>query len=377
MDLVERLARLRIQSLQGAIRQVASSPRLVDDLLEERWAGRQRSARELERVEGIDRVVACIDELSPRRHRLRHRTVPGTTKSVARTGGGPGDAAKVGDVLEYSVVARNGGGGRAEDVVLEDVVPKGTRYAPGSLKVGADGRTDRAGDDTAKDAVLRSRLGEQQLPVLSADLPVASPGGVPSVGRIRRSETRSLQPGTSACPGLGSNRADPAIPRVVAQSSSLTRPQASGNDSRNSRRCGSGSASAGSVSACRKPVELVLRQSLQYSGHALHHLRRGVGSDLVVLAGVQEPEGVEDQPGENGHQRVHVSHSGNLPDPQDNKNDSRPTAWNRRRPRSEKHTAMDDSLTVPAARQRMQAPASAVAATSGTAFDEAIVLTRA
>ncbi|MFG2848861.1 ATP-binding protein [Kitasatospora sp. NPDC048296] len=37
---------------------------------------------------------------------------------------------------------------------------------------------------------------------------------------------------------------------------------------------------------------------------------------------------------------------------------------------------MNDSPTVPAPRHRMQAPASAVAATSGAAFDEAINLTR-
>nr|WP_269432056.1 IS21-like element helper ATPase IstB [Saccharothrix sp. ST-888] len=37
---------------------------------------------------------------------------------------------------------------------------------------------------------------------------------------------------------------------------------------------------------------------------------------------------------------------------------------------------MNDSPTVPATRHRMQAPASAVAATSGAAFDEAIALTR-
>ncbi|MFF2039927.1 helix-turn-helix transcriptional regulator [Kitasatospora sp. NPDC058170] len=76
-SVVERLARLRIQGLQGEIRQVASSRHLVDDLLEDRWAGRQRSVRELERVEGIDQVLACVDELSFFTREERLTTHPG------------------------------------------------------------------------------------------------------------------------------------------------------------------------------------------------------------------------------------------------------------------------------------------------------------
>ncbi|CAN3977531.1 hypothetical protein KPATCC21470_0154 [Kitasatospora purpeofusca] len=55
----------------------------MDDLLEERWAGRQRSARELERVEGIDQVVACIDELSFFSREERLTTHPGPILTAA------------------------------------------------------------------------------------------------------------------------------------------------------------------------------------------------------------------------------------------------------------------------------------------------------
>ncbi|MFD0352380.1 hypothetical protein ACFVHW_01335 [Streptomyces sp. NPDC127110] len=73
-----------------------------------------------------------------------------TTKSVTNTDRDRRGAAKAGDVLEYSAVVRNGGGDRAKDVVLEDLLPKGTRYAPGSLVVAGQKRTDQAGDDTAE-----------------------------------------------------------------------------------------------------------------------------------------------------------------------------------------------------------------------------------
>ncbi|MEU3401110.1 hypothetical protein [Streptomyces filamentosus] len=63
---------------------------------------------------------------------------------------GPLDA---GDVVTYRVTARNEGGGAAERLTLTDVLPPGTTYVPGSLRVvdgpGAGAKTDRPGDDQA------------------------------------------------------------------------------------------------------------------------------------------------------------------------------------------------------------------------------------
>ncbi|MFB8204483.1 helix-turn-helix transcriptional regulator [Kitasatospora purpeofusca] len=82
-SVVERLARLRIRSLQGEIRQIASSRHLVDGLLEERRAGQQRSAREPDRVEGLDQVVACVDELTFFSREERLTTHPGPILTAA------------------------------------------------------------------------------------------------------------------------------------------------------------------------------------------------------------------------------------------------------------------------------------------------------
>ncbi|WP_206305967.1 isopeptide-forming domain-containing fimbrial protein [Streptomyces sp. RFCAC02] len=60
---------------------------------------------------------------------------------------------RVGDVITYRVTATNEGGGAAEALTLTDVVPDGTTYVPGSLRVidgpGAGVKTDRDGDDQA------------------------------------------------------------------------------------------------------------------------------------------------------------------------------------------------------------------------------------
>ncbi|MEV8629662.1 hypothetical protein [Streptomyces sp. NPDC051079] len=65
----------------------------------------------------------------------------------------PAGPLDVGDVVTYRINARNEGGGAAERLVLTDVLPAGTAYVPGSLRV-IDGpnsgvKTDRAGDDQA------------------------------------------------------------------------------------------------------------------------------------------------------------------------------------------------------------------------------------
>ncbi|MER8044638.1 hypothetical protein [Streptomyces sp. NPDC094032] len=65
----------------------------------------------------------------------------------------PAGPLDVGDVVTYRITAKNEGGGAADRLTLTDVVPAGTTYVPGSLRV-IDGpnsgvKTDRAGDDQA------------------------------------------------------------------------------------------------------------------------------------------------------------------------------------------------------------------------------------
>jgi uncharacterized repeat protein (TIGR01451 family) len=65
----------------------------------------------------------------------------------------PAGPLEVGDVVTYRITARNEGGGNAENLVLTDIVPEGTTYLPGSLRV-VDGpntgvKSDAKGDDQA------------------------------------------------------------------------------------------------------------------------------------------------------------------------------------------------------------------------------------
>ncbi|MFC8172299.1 hypothetical protein ACFUJU_04170 [Streptomyces sp. NPDC057235] len=77
-------------------------------------------------------------------------TAPHVVLAKAAVPEGPLD---VGDVVTYRITARNEGGGDAERLTLTDVLPAGTTYVPGSLRI-VDGphagvKTDRAGDDQA------------------------------------------------------------------------------------------------------------------------------------------------------------------------------------------------------------------------------------
>ncbi|MFE3498875.1 helix-turn-helix transcriptional regulator [Kitasatospora sp. NPDC059160] len=85
---VERLARRRLDGLQDEIRRVVSARHLVDGLLEDQRAGRQGAGRqgasgELRYVEGIDQVIACVDELSFFAREERLTTHPGPIISAA------------------------------------------------------------------------------------------------------------------------------------------------------------------------------------------------------------------------------------------------------------------------------------------------------
>ncbi|MFD0397422.1 helix-turn-helix transcriptional regulator [Kitasatospora sp. NPDC127121] len=80
---VERLARRRLDGLQEEIRQVVSARHLVDGLLEDHRAGQRAPSGELQRVDGIDQVIACIDELSFFAREERLTTHPGPIISAA------------------------------------------------------------------------------------------------------------------------------------------------------------------------------------------------------------------------------------------------------------------------------------------------------
>ncbi|MET9662710.1 isopeptide-forming domain-containing fimbrial protein [Streptomyces sp. NPDC006510] len=65
----------------------------------------------------------------------------------------PSGPLEVGDVVTYRVTAKNEGGGAADNLVLTDLIPPGTTYLPGSLRIvdgpNAGAKTDVQGDDQA------------------------------------------------------------------------------------------------------------------------------------------------------------------------------------------------------------------------------------
>ncbi|MEU6014334.1 isopeptide-forming domain-containing fimbrial protein [Streptomyces sp. NPDC047515] len=65
----------------------------------------------------------------------------------------PAGPLEVGDVVTYRITAKNEGGGAAEALALTDVIPAGTTYLPGSLRIvdgpNAGPKSDQNGDDQA------------------------------------------------------------------------------------------------------------------------------------------------------------------------------------------------------------------------------------
>lgn len=65
----------------------------------------------------------------------------------------PAGPLEVGDVVTYRITAKNEGGGGAENLILADVIPQGTTYLPGSLRIvdgpNAGAKSDAQGDDQA------------------------------------------------------------------------------------------------------------------------------------------------------------------------------------------------------------------------------------
>ena len=65
----------------------------------------------------------------------------------------PAGPLEVGDTVTYRITAKNEGGGGAENLILTDVIPQGTTYLPGSLRIvdgpNAGAKSDAKGDDQA------------------------------------------------------------------------------------------------------------------------------------------------------------------------------------------------------------------------------------
>ncbi|MER6518425.1 isopeptide-forming domain-containing fimbrial protein [Streptomyces sp. NPDC001553] len=65
----------------------------------------------------------------------------------------PAGPLEVGDVVTYRITAKNEGGGGADNLILTDVIPQGTTYLPGSLRIvdgpNAGAKSDAQGDDQA------------------------------------------------------------------------------------------------------------------------------------------------------------------------------------------------------------------------------------
>ena len=93
----------------------------------------------------------------------------------------PDAVAQVGDVLRYTVTARNDGGSAVAATVSDDVLESGLGFVPGSLRIlsgaGAGPLTDQAGDDRGEYDVasrtVRVRLGDGGSASQGGSLPAA------------------------------------------------------------------------------------------------------------------------------------------------------------------------------------------------------------
>jgi len=84
-----------------------------------------------------------------------------------------------GDELEYTITVTNTGNDTAIDVILDDMIPTGTTYVPGSLEIvsgpNAGAKTDAAGDDEAEfdGTAVVFRLGTGATAIAGGDLAIA------------------------------------------------------------------------------------------------------------------------------------------------------------------------------------------------------------
>ena len=91
----------------------------------------------------------------------------GATKTFTNVNAHPGGAVLPGDTIEYTISATNTGNDTATNVVLNDPLPVGLSFVPGSIRVtagpNAGSKTDNVGDDqgeyVAASRTVRVRLG--------------------------------------------------------------------------------------------------------------------------------------------------------------------------------------------------------------------------
>ena len=91
----------------------------------------------------------------------------GATKTFTNVNAHPGGAVLPGDTIEYTISATNTGNDTATNVVLNDPLPAGLSFVPGSIQVtagpNAGSKTDKTGDDQgeyiAASRTVRVRLG--------------------------------------------------------------------------------------------------------------------------------------------------------------------------------------------------------------------------
>ncbi len=101
-----------------------------------------------------------------------------TTKSVTNLNGR--SPAQAGDILRYTVDTGNNGGTPAKQMVLNDTIPTGTSYVPGSMKIltgpGQGSYTDAVGDDRAEFTAnaVKIRLGNGAMATAGGDLSPAT-----------------------------------------------------------------------------------------------------------------------------------------------------------------------------------------------------------
>ncbi|GAB4198121.1 MAG: hypothetical protein OHK0022_17040 [Roseiflexaceae bacterium] len=121
-----------------------------------------------------------------------------STKRVADLNGG---ALLPGDTLEYTIAITNTGNETATLTLLDDPLPQGITYQPGSLRIGGVAQSDASGDDQAEytnaTRTIRARLG------VGAD---AAQGGTLAIGAATEVRFRATLDASCSGPVAISNQ---------------------------------------------------------------------------------------------------------------------------------------------------------------------------
>lgn len=163
----------------------------------------------------------------------------------------PDGPVDVGDVITYRLTAKNEGGGVADNVRLNDTIPAGTTYVPGSLRIvngpNAGAKTDHQGDhqgdfDPASNTVS-FELGNGATGSAPGRLPNTAdlPGGTTVEFRVKVDRSSAGKQVTNQGTVTYQNRLGPAPERLTSSSGETTttiKPAAGhrGMDGRRTRR---------------------------------------------------------------------------------------------------------------------------------------------